>query len=108
MEHKLQSLEITAEEFYHDTNSIYVRLTYVPDQRGYKIAVFNEIDMSKVNDDMIFMASICRGLAEAALQYPRDMADLGKEAMMADANELKSSLSPEDRELLESEPEGNA
>lgn len=108
MKYKLNPLEITSEEFYHDTNSVYVRVTYVPEQRGFKIAVFNEIDISAVNEDMRLMATLCRGLAEVALNNPSDMVQIGREAQAQDMADMKANLSPEQQELMDSEPEGRA
>lgn len=108
MEHKLAHLDITAEEFYNNTDSIYIRLTHLPSEHGFKVAMFNQIDVKAVNDELIFMATLARGLCEAVLTYPSDMFELGKAAQDKDIEEIKEHMTPEQRELMDIETKGNA
>jgi hypothetical protein len=107
-DYKFQQLDITPEEFYGDKQSIYIRCTYKPDIRGFKVMIFNQIDVKDVNQDLMFMATLCRGLAAAALQYPADMYELGRQAQENDREELKETLSPEQKDLFDAEPGGSA
>ncbi len=106
--HKLKQLDITPEEFYGNTDSIYLRCQYIPESRGFKILIFNQIKTEVVNEDLIFMATVCRGMAEAALTYPADIYNMGIEAQNRDVEEMKSTLSTEQKELFDVEPEGSA
>jgi hypothetical protein len=107
-DYQFKQFDIAPEEFYRDKHSIYLRCTYNPDVRGFKIIIFNQIDVKDVNQDLMFMATLCRGLAEAALQYPANIYELGRQAQEKDREDLKETLSSEQKELFDSEPSGNA
>lgn len=107
--HQLKQLDITPEEFYGNTDSIYIRCQYIPDNRGFKILLFNQIKAEDyTNEDLIFMATVCRGMAEAALTYPADIFNMGKEAQNRDIEQLRDTLEPEQKDLFDAEPEGSA
>ena len=108
MDHKLKQLDITPEEFYGNKDSIYIRCQYMPENRGFKVLIFNQIEAKDIHEDLIFMATVCRGMAEAVLTYPADIYEMGRAAQEQDMQNIRDDIAPEQRDLFDAEPEGSA
>ncbi len=104
---KFAQLDISAEEFHNDENSIYIRCQYVPDIRGFRVTLFNNIKAMD-NPDIQDLFVIARGLAEVALHSPMELHQVGMTAHQKDMEQYKSELDPEQIQLLDVEPEGSA
>jgi hypothetical protein len=103
-EHKIMQLpELTKEAFYADPNSIYIRITYLPEQDGYRLTMFNELCIAEGEEDTdnkVRLFILARGLAEIALTNPEIALEAGYDAAPTDAIDLNDDLSDEEKELF--------
>jgi hypothetical protein len=99
--------DLTAEDFYGDKDSIYLRCTYIRDQGGFKVLIFNQIANEDMDENVVKMAVLVRGLAEVALESPTEVYAVGYEAVMQDQVHLADHLTDDEKDLL-SNPVGNA
>lgn len=99
-------LNKTAEEFYSQKDSVYVRIQYIPEGDGYKFELWNELSPENVNDSSAMMLALARGFIEAAIHYPGDIYTMGKEAFNRDY--VHSNGSNEEKDLYIAEPASSA
>ncbi len=99
--------ELTSEEFHSDKHSIYLRATYIPDQGGFKVFIFNEVPLEDMDENVVKMAILVRGLAELALEESAEVFEIGYSASMRDQVQFDTNLTDEEKLLL-SNPIGNA
>src|SRR5690348_4433279 len=101
MDKKVKALpELTPEEFYNNKDSIYLRLTYDKDQGGYKVLIYNAMEVDRIQENEIKMAILVRGLAELALEYPSEVFQTGYAVSMRDQVDLNTDLSESEKDLL--------
>lgn len=102
--------ELSAESFYHDKNSIYIRVTYMPDHGGYRVTMYNEIvvgDNEEHTENIVKLFILSRGLAEIALDDPQLAFEYGYNVQADDAISLAEGLTDDEKDLLKN-PVGNA
>src|SRR6476620_1180430 len=108
MDKKVKALpDLAPEDFYNHNNSVYLRLTYIPENEGYKVMIFNAMDVGNLNENQIKLAILARGLSEMALEYPTEVFQAGYEASMRDSIDLSPNLSDDEKELMKN-PIGSA
>lgn len=111
---RMATLENKPEDFYGQANSAYIRIAYNPAVRGYMFTVRNELfhhvqDASQLDEGMTALATIVRGMVEAALNHTNDVYQLGLEAEKQDFMDINTEEMPaEHAELLMGEAKGVA
>ena len=98
--------DLDFEEFAKEANSVFVRLTYEPSISGYKVIVFNNMDLDKVNEDQVKMVILARGLAELCIESTNEVFQVGYAVSLKDAVDLSNLTETE--KLLLNNPIGNA
>lgn len=109
--------EITAEAFYAQGDSAYIRIQWLEDKQGFRFSVRNQIvyDISEregpeaeVPHGAVALGTLIRGLCELGITQTDAVYMLGKEAQKRDYfHMLTEDLSNEEKVLL-SKPKGNA
>lgn len=105
-------LETKTEDFYNQADSVYLRIKYVPEVRGYKFEVWNQLfqslqNIEDLNDDHRMMMTLARGLAEIIMINPQQVYDVGQIAQNRDFIHHNDGLTDEQKKLF-SNPQGVA
>lgn len=98
---------ITPEEFYNDTMSVYIRCTYMPEKSGYKVLVYNQMNTEEMGEDQIKLCLLARGLAELAVEQPSEVYEVGYQCALRDTIDTNTDLDDNEKELLKN-PIGSA
>jgi hypothetical protein len=103
-EHTIKELpNLDKATFYNDKDSIYIRVTYMPEYGGYRVTMFNEItaeEGSEHIDNVVKLFVLARGLAEIALVDPQYAFEVGYNVQASDAIDLAEGLTDDEKELL--------
>ena len=108
MDKRVKSLpELTPEEFFDEKNSMYLRCTYDKEIGGYRVLIYNNMDVSTMEENEIKMAILVRGLAELAIEHPSEVFNIGYSTTMRDQIDLATNLTDEEKDLMKN-PQGSA
>ena len=105
-------LETKPEEFYNQPDSVYLRIQYVPNVRGYKFEVWNQLyhslaDINDLQDDHKMMMTLARGLAEIVMSDPQTVYNVGSNAQNRDFIHHNPELSDDEKKMFAT-PQGVA
>lgn len=109
----LKPVDTSAEEFYAQTDSCYVRIQLNPDTNAFRFEVRNEIlqsveDLSEIPQNVETLALFVRGMLAVAMNNPAEMYQIGIKARNYDIINADEELNDDEKELLSGEPAGTA
>ena len=114
MDKQIQLRDTSPEEFYNQSNSCYIRVTFDPSVNGFRFAVRNEfVNYLKEGEELTqghsVLLTLTRGLVEMGIEHTADVYELGLHAQQQDYMQLNTEDMPEEhRQLMLAIPEGNA
>jgi len=110
-----EPMEIPPEEFYGNPNSIYIRVLWSDEEKGFAITVRNELwykyeqDPTQIPDELVRLSAFVRGMIELGLTYPSNAYTIGTYAINNDLIQRETEgMSDLQKTLLRGEPFGNA
>lgn len=107
-------IENNPEAFYNQTDSVYIRVKWNENVKGFSFSVRNELFMNaisnqlEIDDNVSNLGAFVRGLIELGMAFPSKCYTVGLQALNQDAIANSKGLSDAQKDLLSGEPQGHA
>lgn len=98
------------ETFYGQSDSVYIRVKWDNEVRGFSFSVRNELLMNatELTEDVVNLGAFVRGVIEVGMAKPSQCYNIGVQAQNHDAIARDDGLTPEQKDLFAGDPKGSA